>query len=197
MLTYLENHVKEHIFQLFNQADLSNLFYHNYDHTAEVVNRINFLAEGQSNEYGSLLRIAGWFHDLGYLYNYHNHEDKGMLLAKEFLQEQEIGALHIQTIINCIEATKIPLQPRNKLEEIIKDADIGFGVTDNFFITGPQLRQEWEVQLNKHYTELEWEELQYNFIAGIKFYSPSAKRHYTPIVEQNIILQKKKLELFL
>jgi len=197
MLASLENHVREHVRELFEQADLSSLFYHNYEHTVEVVDRINFLAKGLNDKHVSILRIAGWFHDLGYLYGYHNHEDRGMLLAKEYLEKQELEESDIQSVMNCIEATKLSLQPRNKLEEIIKDSDIGFGVTDNFFETGPKLRQEWEIQLDKHYTDLEWEELQHNFLLGIKFYSPSAKMHYAPIVKQNIILQKKKLELFL
>ena len=158
------------------------------------MDRIDALSAGLDESERALLRMAGWFHDVGYLYGYDNHEDRGMLIAQEYLEKAALSAAQIAIVTHSIEATKMSLQPRNQLEEIIKDADIGFGVTEAFFETGPLLRKEWAVQLDKVYSNLEWETLQYDFLLSVQFYSAAAKVSYSPVLEQNILKQKKILD---
>ena len=184
----------EYIKNLFEEKDTSALYYHNYKHTLEVVERISAMSYSLTETEATLLRLAGWFHDVGYLYHYHNHEDRGMLLAAKYFENTSLKSDQIQIIIQCIEATKLSKNPRSKLEEIIKDADIGFGVTKRFFETGALLRREWESNLNKLYSDDEWEELQYNFISGVSFYTSYAKLHYRPLLENNIKKQKAILQ---
>lgn len=192
MLSSLELQVKADVKQLFEQADTSNLFYHNYHHTSEVVRRIHDLGAHLPSDEFFLLCMAGWFHDIAYLYGYPNHEERSMVIASDYLKKQPISNAQIQVITNCIEATKLGVKPRNELEKIIKDADIGYGVTENFFETGPTLRKEWEVQLNHFYTNIEWEQLQYNFLKNVEFYTEYAQKYYQPILEQNIQKQVEK-----
>lgn len=193
MLKRIEQQVKEHVTQLFAQADTTNLFYHNYQHTAEVVHRIETLAQNLSANELHLLKIAGWFHDVGYLYAYDNHEDRGMALVADYLKDKLSDATQITCIVDCIEATKMSLKPRNYLEKIIKDADISYGVTQRFWETGALLRKEWEVMLEKFYSNKDWEILQYNFLKNVYFYSDQAKKAYHPILEENIVQQKKRI----
>lgn len=193
MLKKLEHEVKQHVAQLFEQADASALFYHNYQHTVEVVQRIEALAIDLNPSDLALLKIAGWFHDVGYLYAYHNHEERGMRLAENYLKDKPIALKQINLITACIEATKISLEPRTPLEKIIKDADIGYGTSESFIQTGTYLRKEWEVFLAKFYTDKDWEILQYEFLTQVQFYTTIAQKKYGPILQHNILQQKKRL----
>jgi len=192
MLETLEQEVKRYVTQLFEKTDTSKLFYHNYQHTFEVVQRIEALAVDLNPTDLLLLKMAGWFHDLGYLYTYHEHEEKGMVLAASYLKKHPIDPAKIKLITACIEATKMSLEPRNYLEEIIKDADIGYGTTERFLQTGALLRKEWEVFLEKFYLDKEWEVLQYNFLIHVQFYTNIAQKEYGPLLQKNIIQQKKR-----
>lgn len=192
MLEILEQEVKNHVTQLFEQADTAKLFYHNYQHTDEVVQRIAVLAADLNHSDLVLLKIAGWFHDLGYLHSYQEHEEKGMLLAENYLKNK-LDTTTIDFIVGCIEATKMGFKPRNTLEKIIKDADIGYGVTERFMQTGSLLRKEWEAFLGKFYTDKNWEILQYDFLTSVQFHTDIAQEKYGPILQQNIVQQKNRV----
>jgi predicted metal-dependent HD superfamily phosphohydrolase len=192
MLERLEQEVKEYVTQLFEQADTAKLFYHNYQHTDEVVQRIAVLANHLNPSDLVLLKIAGWFHDLGYLHSYKEHENKGMLLAENYLKNK-LDATRISIITGCIEATKMGFKPRNALEKIIKDADIGYGVTEHFMQTGTLLRKEWEVFLGKFYADKDWEILQYKFLTSVQFHTDIAQKKYGFILQQNIVQQKERI----
>lgn len=192
MIHLLEQEVKQHVYQLFEQLDTSNLWYHNYQHTANVVHRIATLSQHLPPTEVLLLKIAAWFHDIGYLYGYDNHEDRGIDIALSYLH-YKLNPAQQQIIATCIEATKMTQEPRTLLEALIKDADIGYGTTELFFETGPLLRKEWAAILNKTYTNQAWEQLQYNFLNQVIFYSEQAQKLYTPQLQQNIEAQKKRI----
>ena len=194
MLISIEKQSKKKIRTLFEQADTSTLFYHNIHHTVEVVNLIDLMSSDLCKTDACLLRIAGWFHDVGYLYTYQNHEDRGMHFAHDYLRNIELEDKYIKIITSCIEATKFSIEPRNTLEEIIKDADIGFGVTKEFFKTGPLLRKEWSAKLDKRYSDPEWEKLQLNFLSEVIFYTDFANNNFVPILKKNKIQQSEILK---
>lgn len=193
MLELLEKEVKAHVTQLFEAADTSKLFYHNYQHTFEVVQRIEALALDLNPSDLTVLKIAGWFHDVGYLHAYDNHEERGMRIAEEYLTNKQLDASKIDLIKACIEATKLNFKPRTYLEKIIKDADIGYGVTERFMQTGTLLRKEWEAFSEAFYTDQDWEFLQHNFLKNVRFYTDIAQKKYDPILQKNVLQQKKRL----
>lgn len=59
MLSLLEQQVKKHITMLFEQADTSKLFYYNYQHTVDIVRRIEVLSSLLTETGLNLLKIAG------------------------------------------------------------------------------------------------------------------------------------------
>ena len=125
MHTSILSQTQRQVKQLFDDIDTSHLYYHNYQHTVAVVQQIQVLAKHSNLNPTTinLLSIAGWFHDTGYLYNYHNHEEGSMKIAQDYLQQQGLKQQSIQIVVDCIEATKLTAEPRNHLEEIIKDAE--------------------------------------------------------------------------
>lgn len=185
--------VEEYVLELFQQHDTSKLVYHSYRHTAEVVQSIATIANDMHlpDEDCLVLAIAGWFHDVGYLFIYKGHEDKSIELAKAFLQDVAFPPAQLQRVIGCIEATRLGTPPTNVLEQIIADADMAFGTTTQYFERSPLLRLEWEYCLDKHYEPLEWEELQEQFLSQLRFYTPYAQMQFSPIVAQNFLKQKE------
>lgn len=194
---------EEYILSLFKQHDTSRLLYHNFKHTADVVQIAQTIAtdakiEGQALE---TLLIAAWFHDVGYLYTYHNHEDKSKEIARDFLQAKHFDHARVVEVTDYIEATRLGSSPNSTLAEILADADIAYSVTERFFEIGPMLRLEWEYCLNKVYENVEWEQLQEDFLTQVRFHTPYAQMHFSPVMAQNLIKQKditrkakKKLE---
>jgi HD superfamily phosphodiesterase len=105
-----------------------NLFYHNSKHTVDVVTQVELigLGEGVSDEDLLLLKTAALFHDTGHTISYNNHEYFSTLVAREILPTYYFTTSQIDTICELIMATKLPPNPRNKLEEIMCDADLDY-----------------------------------------------------------------------
>lgn len=191
-MNILVSNVQNHIAELFKKEDTSKLFFHNYAHTVEVVNTVQKMAveEALNPKDKEILVLAAWFHDLGYLYSYHEHEAKSITLAKAYLASINYPEEDLIKLVGCIAATKLSETPNTHLESLLKDADLSYGVTSHFFERGALLRLEWKEQLNKTYTELIWEKLQLNFLSTIEFYSSYAELHFKPIVQDNLVKQK-------
>jgi len=122
----LVKEVSEYIEGLFRALDKDKFIYHNLSHTLEVARYADILADkvGLSSEERELVVIAAWFHDVGYTLDYNNHEEKGKELARDFLMSKGVDDAKIEVVLNCIDATKVPQDPKNKLEEVLCDADM-------------------------------------------------------------------------
>ena len=59
--------------------------YHNLQHTENVINAINEIAEGMrlNDQDRLILLVAGWFHDIGYVCKNEGHECYKKLLLKK------------------------------------------------------------------------------------------------------------------
>lgn len=185
--------VQNYVADLFEKEDVSKLFFHSYAHTLEVVATTLKMAqvEALSPSNSEVLILAAWFHDLGYLYTYHEHEAKSIAIAIEYLESIAYPKDKLNRLVGCIAATKLSQAPKTPLEALLKDADLAYGVNSNFFERGRLLRLEWNKQLGKTYSELEWEELQLNFLSNLTFHSHYAQLHFEPVVANNLVKQKE------
>ena len=125
----------------------TNLLYHNPLHSEEVAQncRTLALASGMNSEEVEIVKLAGWFHDTGYIDCTVGHEDRGVELMEEFLQQMHYPAARRTLIAGCIRATKMPQSPHSPLEQIVCDADLlNFG-TDSFFEKNDLIRGELEL----------------------------------------------------
>ncbi|MCP4442745.1 MAG: HD domain-containing protein [Aureispira sp.] len=195
-MTTIESNVQKHIAELFCKEDASKLFFHSYNHTVEVVDTVKkmALAEPLNPVDTEILVLSAWFHDVGYLYTYHEHEAKSIELAQDYFKAINYPVEQLEKIVGCIAATKLSERPTTLLESMLKDADLGFGVTSNFFKRGPLLRLEWEKQLGKTYKKIEWEKLQFKFLSNVQFHSTYAHINFRPIVSANLLKQKDILK---
>lgn len=196
----LIKNIEEYISSLFQEhkdTSAKHLYYHNYGHTVGVVKVVRILNKysnlNEEEQQASL--IAAWFHDVGYLFDYHAHEDKGIDLLKEYASAQDaiINPSILTNAIAGIDATRMGRKATSEIEQILADADMAYGFLNNFNETGDALRKEWKYQLSKEYTDQEWNQLQYNFLKHIHFYTTYAQEHFKPKVEVYLKIYKEKL----
>ena len=155
----------------------SNLFYHNPEHTADVVQASSRIAMAENCTPHEILLIksAALFHDTGYVRDMREHEKHGCDIAKERLDLHKASAEDINTICGLIMVTKVPQLPGNKLEEIICDADLDYLGRDDYFPIADNLYREF-VALEKIKSEKDWIQLQVNFLQAHKYFTASSIR---------------------
>ncbi len=181
MATKITTQVAEFVTELLSKKLPKNLYYHNLEHTKDVVNAVQKIAihENCAPEEIELLSLAAWFHDVGYTETYIGHEEESIFIAEQFLKEKNYPEEQIQRISQYIEATKYGHSVQNKLEGIIIDADRLSMGKDDFRIKGELLRKEWEIYFNKSYSNSDWTDEQINYLQSTEFQTEFCKKNYT------------------
>ncbi|MGD9900412.1 MAG: Pycsar system effector family protein [Calditrichaceae bacterium] len=170
--------------------------FHNSGHTLQVVENIREIAQesGVNDSDLELLTIAAWFHDTGYIDKYEGHEEISVKYAEDFLNKQKYPDEKINKILSLIRATKYDRKPADKLEKIMRDADILHIGRKGASKKTQALREEWELILNKKYTDSEWDKLTRDFYASVKFYTDYANREYSERKLRNLSKLKTRME---
>jgi adenylate cyclase len=153
-----------------------SLYYHNVKHTMDVVTQVELigLGEGVEDEDLLLLKTAALFHDTGHTLSYDNHEYFSCLVAREILPEYYYTTSQIDTICDLILATKLPPKPRNRLEEIMCDADLDYlGRSDMIPVSNTLFQELRERSMIKSLND--WNTLQMKFISGHQYFTETAR----------------------
>ncbi|UOE51251.1 HD domain-containing protein [Mucilaginibacter sp. SMC90] len=172
----------------------ATMYFHNKAHTQRVVNAALEIAGHckLKKQELTILTIAAWFHDTGYLYHYKGHEDTSMIIAGTFLMQHHYNSDFIQQVWDCIEATKIPQSPKNLIQQIICDADLRHFASENYLDLARDLKQEWEVRLAKHFSDGEWHSLNLAVLQQHQFFTEYGKTVLQAAKQQNIDLMKRE-----
>jgi predicted metal-dependent HD superfamily phosphohydrolase len=154
ILEQLRTHVAS-LFQAHNDVRFS---YHNLQHTEQVVeNTVKIASHYQlSDRDFFIVSAASWFHDLGYLFDYRQHEAKGESLAAGFLAEKGLEQVLIDQVSGCILATKMPQKPEGLLQQIVCDADLFHLGSDSFKARNKLMRKEAGAFCNQQIDKTEW-----------------------------------------
>lgn len=158
IMNYLEilDDVKTHVEHLFQTRANEQLVYHNLTHTEHVVKHAveiaNFYQLSDLDFF--IVQCASWFHDVGYLDGYEQHEKKGAEAAGIFLGSIGVDEESIQEIQGCIMATKMPQSPKNLLQQIVCDADLYHLGSEDFKERNKMMRKEtiavWQKEIDKN-----------------------------------------------
>jgi len=162
------------------------LFYHNKAHTMDVLQTAMEIsrAESISEEEERLLRMAVLFHDSGFLHVYNDHEEKGCEMARQYLTQFNFSSKQIEVICEMIMATKVPQNPKTKLDKIIADADLDYLGRQDVHINAQKLFDE--LKIHNLLTDIkEWIPFQVDFLTkhryftrySMKFRDPSKKKY--------------------
>ena len=167
--------VQEKILEILKEKLPSNLYYHNYDHTIDVLEAAERIAkaENSSDEEILLIKTAAVFHDVGYIFSRENHEQKSCMMASEMLAERGVDKAIIEKICELILATKFPHKPKNKLGEIICDADLDYLGRDDYFPISRNLFKEF-IDSGMIKNEVDWKKMQVKFLETHHYFTKTA-----------------------
>ena len=185
------NDVEEFVLNKLETELPAGMYYHNVNHTKDVITRVDILgrSENVTEEELLLLKTAALLHDVGFIISYIDHEDNSIDFARELLPKYKYSDEQIEKIVSLIDVTRVNAVPENLLEMIIKDADLDYLGRSDFVPISENLFRE----ITTHGIRLsieEWNKLQYEFISNHTFYTESAKKLRQ--VNKNGQLQKLK-----
>ena len=172
----------------FHNTHCASCIFHDYNHTKETVAAGKEIATGMqvSDDELETVLLACWFHDLGLLYSPENHEERSTEIAEEFLRKHAVREEKIREIKSCILATRIPQKPATLLEKIVCDADISHLGRNNYCEKNTLLRQEFELDQGKSYSDLEWWLLNKDFFQEHQYFTPYARQRYNAQKKLNL-----------
>jgi predicted metal-dependent HD superfamily phosphohydrolase len=147
--------------------------FHNLHHTINVTQ--GALKIGRAEQLGpeelEIVVLAAWFHDTGHIRAYTGHEAHSIRIAEAWLERVAYPPEKRDRVLSCIAATVMPQRPRNKLEEVICDADLyhlSFSTYDHY---QEMLREEWRRELGIDMTDEEWHRRNTKFLTSHRYFT--------------------------
>lgn len=171
------------------------LHYHSYYHSKDVTRQAERIAigEGITDEDLFLLKTAASYHDAGFVKQYENNESIGAKMAEEILPNFGYSTSQIKRIKELIYVTEVPHNPKNKLEEIICDADLDYLGRDDFHEISDKLRRELK-EHGKIDSDRQWDEMQVKFLEQHRYFTKTSIETRRPKKIQNYEEVKARLE---
>ena len=191
---HINKQLNDLVINLLKTKIPSNYYYHNYKHTLYVMDKAIEIGEQEhcAAKELELLAVAALWHDTGYINTYKGHEAASCVLAQQYLPDYGYTADDIETVCGVIMATKIPQSPKNKLEEIIADADLEYLGTDNAAVLANHLFKELNA-LNPLLTKTDWNKTEINFLTEHRYFTEYCKanrEHHKQSYLQSLISNK-------
>lgn len=185
---FLLKNIAEHAYYILSNKLPKELTFHNLEHTQSVVRAAQIIGHGEGldeNEM-AIVEIAALFHDVGYQDSLDNHEQRSIELAREAMRDLEAPEKVIQEVCQCIAATQKGHVPKNKLEQVIRDADAFHFSMPDYFDRLQGLREEWKVTQQKEYTDIEWYQLNISFLSEHTYHTTFGQEYLQLKKEQAI-----------
>ena len=187
---------EKYVSSLLNDKLKHHFMYHNLSHTQRVVAATKEIIEGESipEEDANTLIVAAWFHDTGYTESKENHEEHSVGIAKKFLKEHQVSEDFIDQVSHLIMATKMEYEPLNQYESVIRDADSAHFKDKDYSGVSELLRREWELSMDKKYTDIEWIEENISFFTKYhRYYTEYALENWQSGKDKNLAALFKSL----
>lgn len=185
----------DYVTKQFNFNLPQEITYHNLAHIKEAVKTVKEIGKKSKLKPGEIemLLLAAWFHDIGMIYQYSDHEEKSAELCQNFLTSHDYSRKNIKTVVKIIRSTRLPQEPKNLLEEIMCDADLSYIGKKNFDLRAQRLRKEWKNMLDKNFSDYEWLKANIDFLLANKFHTKSAKSLFDKQRKENLAKLQKKI----
>ncbi len=168
--------VKHFVFKKLKKELPENLFYHGSHHTKDVCDVAAGIAlkENIDSKNTELIKVAALFHDLGFIKRYEENEIAGTKLARQFLPDFDYSKDEIKTITGMIIATHTPQRPKNKMEEILADADLDYLGRADFLPIAKSLFDELNA-FGKKMEINDWNKMQVNFLKQHQYFTKTSQ----------------------
>jgi len=163
---------------LFRKELPDNLTYHTTDHTRFVVNGVERIGkeEGLDDHDLNISKVAAWFHDAGYAFNTDDHESESKKIAKAYLQTLNIDDDEIDAVLSCIDATRIPQEPRSIAARVLCDADMLHLAAPDYYDHIERLRKERKFIERRKISKQEFDRTSLNFFNKHTYHTEYGKK---------------------
>ena len=180
-------HLKTAILNKLETELPKRYYYHSFSHTMDMHDSAARIADFENiNEVDKeIVLVAALFHDAGFIIDRENHEAHSCTIAKELLPQYDYAPSEIDAVCNLIMATQMPVKPKNKLEEIICDADLDYLGRDDFKTIGDLLYRELSESGGVNGLE-EWNQLQIRFLTNHRYYTNYSQTHRESVKQENL-----------
>ncbi len=187
---------RAYVEKLFQNELPEKFVYHNMTHTLDVVDATVEIARKSHlrKEQMETVLLAAYLHDIGYTRDAQDHEEHSIALSREFLASESLPPKRIEEVIGCIEATKMPQNPKTLVQRVLCDADLYHLAGGQYFEKAELLREEFSSVENDHITELEWLDMSTLFINNHQYFTEYGKRVLHPKKQQNLKRIKKRIK---
>ncbi len=178
-------------------SPLQHLYYHQYDHALDVMQRALELwkKEWLDDEKLEILALAALFHDTGFVIQYDKNEPIWAKIAKNYLRAMLYPEDKIATIERLILATDPEYtNPKDILEKIIKDADLDNLWRDDFLEKFNNIQKELEYIKNIKTKEPNWIHWTIAFLEKQKFSTKTQEQERNEKKQKNIDILKEMLK---
>ncbi|MCO6489383.1 MAG: HD domain-containing protein [Phaeodactylibacter sp.] len=185
-----------YIQQFYEEHFPPEYVFHDLPHTRNVVE--SALQIGQAYELSEkemeILQLAAWFHDTGYYKNPIGHEELSSELAEAYLRKKDYTPEDIHVVKNCINATRVPQNPSNLMEEILCDADLSHLGNERYWDRCGRLRQEMSMTRDILMSEQEWVDFELDFMVNHRYHTEVARKLFGKQKNKHIkqLLEQKK-----
>ena len=179
--------IKKYVIEYFFTELPDGLYYHNLDHTLDVVEAAVRIgqAEGLSSSDIELLEVAAMFHDVGFVDSYENNEVLGAEYAERTLPDWGFSKEEIEKITSAIKATNLRIPPKDLFEMVLCDADLDYLGRDDFNHRSQLLFQELK-KWGKIESDDQWNEIQKVFLAKKHYFTNYSLKNRAPEVKKRL-----------
>jgi putative nucleotidyltransferase with HDIG domain len=184
---------EDFVFNYMAKPSEVELIYHTKDHILFVRESALKIASelGYSEEDKKILEVAALFHDIGYVDNPKNHEEKSCEIAKEFLSEKGFDGKTIEIINQAIMATKIPQNPQNEISKVLCDADLLHLSSENYVEQADKMRREKCGMDHMKLSKKDFDKMSVQFYLMHNYHTKYGKEVLEPLKKENL---KKMVE---
>jgi len=199
MNDFITQESEKFIQNFFNEKGRKNLKYHDIAHTEYVAKQAKFIGEksGLTDEALSIVIVAAWFHDSGFMLSSRDHEEESKKIAREFLTTQKVPEEFINKVIFCIEATKMPQNPGDDLlAQVVCDADMSYLSEDFYLDRTVLLRKEWNSESDTKLSRKTYYEETVDLFNNHRYYTDFSEKEFSAGKAKNFqllhMLREKK-----
>lgn len=187
---------QQYVLNLFNQKNDARLVFRTYRQAMEIVKTVNSLAQanGSTELEWETAVLAGWFCNVGYLFDYQNPEPKSVERAEKFLDAHHFSPERKAHIIATLRGFFHDQSLRTTEGQMLSDAVNAVHFGSGFFENSPLLRLEQELVANRQFGKEDWEQFQMQQLLNVRFFTSHAKFNYEPLLANHILVLKERLD---
>lgn len=190
-------HVASFVTDFYKQSGFELYSFHGLQHTLNVVAAAEIISTGEDLDKKDKVKVtlAAWFHDVGYINGFENHEDHSVKIATEYLRSQSVKESDIDDIRELILTTKHPQQPLTVAAQVICDADLLHLADVDYEEKNDLLRKEWRATKKESCTDEDWLEQNINFLSNHRFFTSFCRENFEKQKQKNLKKMKEQLQI--